>query len=640
MRRLCLQLHIRLTAVLCALLLLCTLLPATAVSAAPLGEGTTGTLHWSLTNGTLSISGDGAIPDYTEREPAPWHAYRDSVLRLKLDGGVTAIGAMAFYDCTALVSADLPSAVQRVGDMAFAGCESLTTVRMPRVTSLGRYAFSRCFALEGVTLPDTLTTIDEYAFYRCESLSYIRIPSSVTALGGSAFAYCASLLRADIEAPISALPEWCFYGCERLTAITLPTTVKTVGDSAFTRCDALGVVYHAGNDEDRQTVSDAIAESLPGFTVSQMAPTSAVPPSVEHQDTVTEGDTMQQITTEITQKEDVTVRVEQTVTYPVTDGAVANKPEAFDSTIHIAFGGESGWDTLMDEIRKQEDEKLSFESDYGDKGSVQAQVTLQDDVPLTGEWLEDLAGRDVTVTVTTPDGSRFTINGAHIVGYEFEESYRLTYTLTPDGDPGQDIRNVVGSASCYWLSFTSAFTFPITAQVLVDPYATNQSATLYEQIPNASLLKMQSTRVDDAGYVAFRLAVINTTTRYLLAVNVPDTPQNEVLLPDDTEGVEDFVSVLDKYATTDIRGWMGMTMQEFTRMMLIIVGVFAGVILLLVLFFVIRSKRKAKLAAIRAKVMGTDVLEEYDTPKKSKKVSQTEKKPPLKLKNPFKKDQE
>lgn len=637
MRRFVSQLHMRLTAMMCALLLLCTWLPVT-VSAAPLGEGTIGSLSWSLTNGTLSIRGDGAIPDYTERTPAPWYDYRDSVLRLSLGDGITAIGAMAFYDCVALASANLPSSVQTVGDMAFAGCESLTAVRMPRITSLGDYAFSRCFALTGVTLPDTLTSIGNYAFYRCESLNYIRIPASVTSLGGSAFAYCAHLLRADVAASIDSLPEWCFYGCERLTALTLSGAIKTVGDSAFTRCGALDVVYHDGTDADRQAVSDAIAESLPGFTISQMGSASAVPPSVEHQDTVTEGDTMQQITTEIIQKEDATVRVEQTVTYPVVDGLVTGKPEDFESTIHVTFGNESGWDTLMDEIRNQIEEKKSFEADYGDKGSVQAQVTLENDLPLTGEWLKDLAGRDVTVTVTTPDGSCFTINGAHIEGYEFEEEYHLTYTLTPDSDPSQEVRNVVGSASCYWLSFTSAFTFPITAQVLVDPYATNQPATLFEQIPKGTLLKMQSTRVDDEGFVAFRLAVINTTTRYLLAVNVADTPQNEVLLPDYADGVEDFVSVLDKYATTDIRGWKGMTMQDFTRMMLIIGGSFVGVILLLTLFFVIRSKRKAKLAAIRAKVMGTDALDEYDTPKKEKGKQGKEKKFPIALKNPFKKD--
>jgi hypothetical protein len=615
MRRFTSKLH-RIAAMVCALLLLCALC-APAVSARSLAEGTIEQLEWDLTNGILTIRGEGAIPDYTERNPAPWHKHRESILRLDLDYGITAIGSMAFYECTALVSVDLPLSVKTVGDMAFAGCESLMMVRLPKVTSLGRYAFSRCFALSQATLPDTLATIGDYAFYRCESLAYIRIPASVKTLGGSAFAYCSGLLRVDVGASIAALPEWCFYGCERLTALVLPAAVKTAGDSALTRCDALDTVYYDGTDAERQTLSETIAQSLPGFTVSQLSSTSAVSPDVEHKDVIVEGDTSQEITTEITQKEDVVIRVEQTITSPVTDGAVVGDPERFDSTIHVSFGNEAGWDTLMDTIRDQIDDKTSFESNYGEQAPVQAQVTLQNNkLPLSGAWLNDLAGRDVIVTVTVPDGSRFTINGTHIAGYEFEESYRLSYSLKPETNPAEDIRNVVGTATCYWLSFDSAFAFPITVDVLLDPYAINQNATLYEKVPNANLLKLQSVRVDESGYVSFRLRNINTSTRYLLAVNVAGTPPHEILVPDQVPGVEDFVPLDEKYAFSEPRGFFGMTMGEFTRLVLTVVGVFVGVVLVLALFLIINSKRKAKIAAIRAEVMGTDTLAEYDSAKK------------------------
>ena len=41
-------------------------------------SGTTGPLTWSLSGGTLIISGTGAMPDYTTSSPtqAPWYAYR------------------------------------------------------------------------------------------------------------------------------------------------------------------------------------------------------------------------------------------------------------------------------------------------------------------------------------------------------------------------------------------------------------------------------------------------------------------------------------------------------------------------------------------------------------------------------------
>ena len=607
---------LRLTALLAALLI-CTVMmaPAVTVTAAPLAEGRVDRLTWSLSNGTLSIHGKGEIPDYTERAPAPWHEYRDSILRLELDSGITAIGSMAFYDCTALTMVNLPRTVKTVGNMAFAGCETLTTVYLPKITALGEYAFSRCFALQNVTLPDTLTTIGGYAFYRCESLPYIHIPVSVISLGGSAFAYCSALLRADIEAPLTALPEWCFYGCERLQALTVPASMTGVGDSAFTRCDALTTVYHNGTDQVRDQFSNAVSKSLPNFTVSQVAPPVNTPPTITDKDVVTKGDTIQEITTEVKQEGDTIVRVEQTVTYPATNGVTKGEPDTFGSTVYITIGSQNSWDDLLDEIGEQINDKASFESIYGEQKPVRAEVTLKTDMPLTGEWLENLSGQNAVVSITTLDGSRFTIDGEAIVGYTFEKKYTLGYTLTPCNKLSKKEAGVVGNATCYWLSFHSAFNFPVTVEILLDSYAVHQYATLYEKVGNDVLQKLQSARIDQKGYVAFRLATINKTTRYLLAMNVPDTATGEVMAPNDRDNVEEFLPLSEQYTITDVRGWFGLTMKEFTRFVLIGGGIFLGAVILFVLFFIILSKRKAKIAAIRAEVLSAaDAAEDVSLP--------------------------
>lgn len=601
----------KLTALLCAFLL-CVALWTPTVAAAPLAQGSAGSLSWSLTNGTLTISGDGAIPDYTEFNPAPWQEHRDSILRVNLSDGITAVGSMAFFECSALTVVWLPNSVTTVGASAFAGCSALNTVYLPSITALGDYAFSRCFSLENVTLPESLTAIGGYAFYRCESLTYMRVPTSVTAMGSSAFAYCSALLRVDVAAPLSALPEWCFYGCERLQVLTVPASATAAGDSAFTRCDALTTVYHGGTDEARQEFGDAIADSLPNFTVSQMASSTDIPPVVTDKEVVSGGDVSQETTTEIKQQGDTLIRVEQTVTTPAVDGVASGNPTDFDSTIHATLGGEQGWSDVMEEIREQISDKQSFENDYGEQPPVHAQVTLQTDLPLTGDWLKDLSGRDAVVTITAPDGSRFTINGKDIDGYSFEKSYSLRYTLTPYTDLTEEERRIVGTATCYWLSFESAFTFPVMVEVLLDPYGVHQKATLFEQVPNLPLQKLQTVMLDTRGYVSFRLAVINTTTRYLLAMNVADVVNSEVVQPSDKDNVEEFAPISDRYTITDVRGFLGLTMAEFTTLVLTVVGIFVGVVLLAVLIIVIRSKRKAKIAAIRAEVFGEESSEKTD----------------------------
>lgn len=604
------KLH-KVAALLCALLL-CISLWAPCVFAAPLAEGSAGDLQWSLSQGILTIRGKGAIPDYTEFNPAPWHTHRESILRLVLADGITAVGNMAFYECTALTAVNLPDSVTAIGTSAFAGCEALETVFLPKVTTLGDYAFSRCFALSNVTLPDTLITIGGYAFYRCSDLAYIRVPAAVTSVGSSAFAYCSALLRADIAAPLSALPEWCFYGCDRLQVLSVTASIVDVGDDAFTRCDALATVYHDGSDEARQHFSEAVAQSLPGFTVSQMVSAAATPPVVTDKDTVTEDDTAKETTTQLKEQGDTLIRVEQTITTPVKDGVKDGNPTDFSSTIHVTMNSEQGWQTVLDEISQQINHRDSFATQYGEQGPVRTEITLLSDLSLTGEWLSQLAGQDVVVTIVSPDGSRFIISGMDIVGYSFEKRYDLRYTLTVADTLSEAQKNVVGSAVCYWMSFDSAFAFPITVQVLLDPYAVHQNVTIYEQIPDKSLQKLQTAMLDAQGYVAFHLGMGNKTTRYLLAVNVAGTPSDEVVHPGE-EDVIDFAPLSDRYSFSDVRGLLGLTMGEFTNLMLIVGGAFVVVVLVVVMAIVVIGKRKEKIAAIRAEVMGETASNEKET---------------------------
>ena len=56
-------------------------------------------LTWVLENNTLTVSGTGAMADYSESEPAPWAEYfaaPNAEITVLLDAGVTYIGANAF----------------------------------------------------------------------------------------------------------------------------------------------------------------------------------------------------------------------------------------------------------------------------------------------------------------------------------------------------------------------------------------------------------------------------------------------------------------------------------------------------------------------------------------------------------------
>ena len=65
-------------------------------------SGHAGPLTWRITGGTLTISGSGAMPNYTNTiifaMRAPWHPYRNSITAVVVGNGVTHIGNFAFND--------------------------------------------------------------------------------------------------------------------------------------------------------------------------------------------------------------------------------------------------------------------------------------------------------------------------------------------------------------------------------------------------------------------------------------------------------------------------------------------------------------------------------------------------------------
>lgn len=250
-------------ALLCTLVLLSGLgLPgALAADAGGCGES----LSWSLQDGTLTITGSGAMTDYSDYSFAPWYEQREAIHTVILPEGLTRVGNLAFYECSNLTTVALPASVSAIGDFAFAGCTGLLTVTLPgALTAIGESGFRECESLTAVSLPASITTIGDRAFYRCNSLTSITIPGSVTSLGKQAFSYCESLRQAVVNANLDMLPDWSFYGCGNLSSITLAPTIREVGDLAFDGCPGVSHVYTPNGDE---TTMDEIQQQLPETTV-------------------------------------------------------------------------------------------------------------------------------------------------------------------------------------------------------------------------------------------------------------------------------------------------------------------------------------------------------------------------------------
>ena len=152
-------------------------------------------LTWKLdADGTLTISGTGAMKNYNDTDKLSPACRNSSVKKVVIEDGVTSIGDFAFYNYTSLTSITIPDSVTSIGNFAVSACWYLTSITIPdSVTSIGNSAFVSCIRLTSITIPDSVTSIGNSAFYGCNSLISITIPDSVTSIGIDVFQKCTRL---------------------------------------------------------------------------------------------------------------------------------------------------------------------------------------------------------------------------------------------------------------------------------------------------------------------------------------------------------------------------------------------------------------------------------------------------------------
>ena len=258
----------RLLSFVLAVLMIASLLPATALAADIVASGTCGAkgsnLTWTLdSEGVLTISGSGDMHGY-DLPGAPWYGSRSRVKSAVIAEGVTSIGRYAFVDCTSLTSVTIPDSVTSIGDGAFASCTSLTGIWVTEgnshyssdasgvLFSKDKTTLVQCpGAFAAYAIPDSVTSIGEKAFYYCTSLTSVTIPDSVTSIGEYAFSYCRFLTSVTIPDSVTSIVNGAFAYCTSLTSVTIPDSVTSIDNGAFASCTSLTGIWVAEDPEQR-----------------------------------------------------------------------------------------------------------------------------------------------------------------------------------------------------------------------------------------------------------------------------------------------------------------------------------------------------------------------------------------------------
>ena len=151
----------------------------------------TETIGWTCADGVLTISGEGAMPDWEEYEE-DWREITGSTFTTVIvEPGITHIGsyAFAYSELTDIVIADT---VTSIGEGAFLFCRNLSEITIPgSVASIGISAFDSCIQLKKVIMENGVVHIGKEAFYNAgasiSDFMQVLIPSSVTDIGEMAF---------------------------------------------------------------------------------------------------------------------------------------------------------------------------------------------------------------------------------------------------------------------------------------------------------------------------------------------------------------------------------------------------------------------------------------------------------------------
>lgn len=117
-----------------------------------------------------------------------------SITEANLSGGISFIGAHAFYICRELRQVSFPNTVTSISASAFYGCGKLTSVgNLENVKSIDDHAFDGCALLTGIALP-SIEQIFGSAFANCSSLTSIDLGANLTDMSkADLFAHCNSL---------------------------------------------------------------------------------------------------------------------------------------------------------------------------------------------------------------------------------------------------------------------------------------------------------------------------------------------------------------------------------------------------------------------------------------------------------------
>lgn len=204
-------------------------------------SGTTGDCTWNYDadTKTITISGNGAMADYSALYPRPpWYYLSEEFENVIIEDGVTNIGDYTFVPATVvwgnIKNVKIGSSVKYIGQSAFPNTPYLESITIPdSVEEIRAYAFNMCTSLWNIKFGKGIKRIESHAFLGTKVAVLNNLPDSLEYIGSHAFYNCHSLSSVILGSNIKTIGNRAFESCDLLKEVTIPQNVTEIDEYAF-----------------------------------------------------------------------------------------------------------------------------------------------------------------------------------------------------------------------------------------------------------------------------------------------------------------------------------------------------------------------------------------------------------------------
>ncbi|MDR1738627.1 MAG: InlB B-repeat-containing protein [Candidatus Symbiothrix sp.] len=139
-----------------------------------------GDINWVIDeNYVLTVSGIGAIPDYSAASKSPWGSYRTSIEKVIIEDGITHLGKLSFGNVISCDSIIMANSVKVLGQSCFT-CndnenQQLCYIKLSENLETIETNALRFLYLREIIIPASVTSMHEDSFFGAESLTSVHV---------------------------------------------------------------------------------------------------------------------------------------------------------------------------------------------------------------------------------------------------------------------------------------------------------------------------------------------------------------------------------------------------------------------------------------------------------------------------------